>query len=103
MLKLSFDELKNYIETKIAQKQRSLSILSIGGVNHRQAAILNMFRENPTLALSINDLVAKFDVSKPTIHADLAPLLERELLKRIPINQKQSNYIKGAKLNEVVH
>lgn len=102
VLKLSFDELKNYIETKIAQKQRSFSILSIGGINHRQAAILSMFRDNPTLALSVNDLVAKFDVSKPTIHADLLPLLERELLKRIPINQKQSNYVKGSKFYEVI-
>jgi len=54
-----------------------------------------MFRENPTLALSVGDLVAKFDVSKPTIHSDLVPLLERELLKKIPINQKESNYVKG--------
>lgn len=95
VLKLAFDELKNYIETKIAQKQRSFSILSIGGINHRQATILSLFRDNPTMALSIGNLVSKLGVSKPTIHADLVPLLERELLKKIPINQKESNYVKG--------
>ena len=95
VLKLAFDELKNYIETKIAQKQRSFSILSIGGINHRQATILSLFRDNPTMALSVGNLVSKLGVSKPTIHADLVPLLERELLKKIPINQKESNYVKG--------
>lgn len=100
VLKLSFDELKKYIETKITQKQQSFDILSIGGINYRQATILSMFRDNPTLALSVNDLVAKFDVSKPTIHADLVPLLERELLKKIPINQKESNYVKGDRFEE---
>ena len=100
VLKLAFEELKNYIEIKIAQKQRSLDILSIGGINHRQATILSMYRDNPTLALSVNDLVAKFSVSKPTVNSDIIPLVERGLLKRIPINNKQSNYVKGPLFDE---
>lgn len=100
VLKLAFEELKNYIEIKIAQKQRSFDILSIGGINYRQATILSMFRDNPSLALSISDLVAKFDISKPTAFADVSALVERGLLKRIPINNKQSNYIKGARYDE---
>lgn len=100
VLKLAFEELKNYIEVKIAQKQRSFDILSIGGINFRQASILSMFRDNPTLVLSVSDLVAKFGVSKPTAFADLSPLVERGLLKRIPINNKQSNYVKGPRFEE---
>ena len=102
VLKLAFEELKNYIEIKIAQKQRSFDFLSIGGINYRQATILSMFRDNPSLALSISDLVAKFDISKPTAFADVSALVERGLLKRIPINNKQSNYIKGARYDEVI-
>lgn len=103
VLKLAFEELRNYIETKIAQKQRSYSILSIGGINHRQATILSMFRDNPTLVLSVNDLVAKFGVSKPTVNKDLVHLVERGLLKKIPINHKQSNYTKGLDFDNVVN
>ena len=102
VLKLAFEELKNYIEIKIAQKQRSFNLLSIGDINYRQATILSMFRDNPTLALSVNDLVAKFDVSKPTAINDLSILVERGLLRRIPINRKQSNYVKGAQFDETV-
>ena len=103
MLKLAFEELRNYIETKIAQKQRSYSILSIGGINHRQATILSMFRDNPTLVLSVNDLVAKFGVSKPTVNKDFGHLVERGLLKKIPINNKQNNYVKGPDFDRVVN
>ena len=102
VLKLAFEELKNYIEIKIAQKQRSFNLLSIGDINYRQATILSMFRDNPTLALSVNDLVAKFDVSKPTAINDLSILVERGLLRRIPINRKQSNYVKGPQFDETV-
>ena len=103
VLKLAFEELKNYIEIKIAQKQRSFDILSIGGINYRQATILSMFRDNPSLALSISDLVAKFDISKPTAFADVSALVERGLLRRIPINNKQSNYIKGPRYDAVIY
>lgn len=102
-LKLAFDELKIYIETKIAQKQRSFDILSIGGINYRQATILSMYLDNPRLALSSGDLVAKFGVSKPTVNSDLKPMIERGLLQKIPINHKQSNYIKGPRFDEEIH
>lgn len=102
VLKLSFDELKKYIETKIAQKQQSFDMLSIGGINYRQATILSMFRNNPNLALSVNDLVAKFNVSKPTVNSDISALVERGLLLKLPINKKQSNFVKGPNYDVVI-
>lgn len=101
-LKLAFNELKKYIETKIAQKQQSFDMLSIGGINYRQATILSMFRNNPNLALSVNDLVAKFNVSKPTVNSDISPLVDRGLLSKLPINKKQSNFVKGPNYDEVI-
>jgi Fic family protein len=102
VLKLAFEELKNYIELKISQKQHSFDLLSIGGINYRQATILSMLRDNPSLVLSVSDVVAKFNISKPTAFADVSLLVKRELLKRIPINKKQSNYVKGPKFDEVL-
>ncbi len=103
VLKLSFDALKKYIETKIAQKQRSMSLLSsIEGINHRQATILAMFGDNPSLALSVNDLVTEFGVSKPTVKSDLSLLVERGYLNKIPINHKQCNYVKGAQFDKTI-
>ena len=100
VLKNAFEELKHYIETKIAQKQRAIDILSIGDINIRQATLLSMYRDNPKLALSINDIAAKFDISKPTAMTDISLLLERGLVKKLPINHKQSNYIKGDRFDE---
>ena len=102
VLRRSFEELKRYIETKITQKQRAFDLLSLGGINYRQAAVLSMFRDNPSLALSVNDLAGKFIVSKPTVNSDLMQLVERELIKKIPINKKQSNYVKGSKFDELL-
>jgi Fic family protein len=62
-----------------------------------------MFRDSPTLVLAVNDLVAKFGVSKPTVNKDIVQLVERGLLKKIPINLKQSNYVKGPDFDNVVN
>lgn len=102
VLKNAFNDLKLYIETKISQKQKAIDILSIGGINHRQAAILSMFRDNPMLALSTNDIASKFGISKPTVSSDIKPLLQRGLLKTIPINKKQCDYVKGDSFDDVL-
>ncbi|MBP5537932.1 MAG: Fic family protein [Bacteroidales bacterium] len=102
VLKLSFDELKNYIERKIIQKQRSFNLLTLGGINYRQAMVLSMFKDNPAMVLSVNNLVAKFNISKPTVYADINPLIKRRLLARISINNKQSDFVKGPDYDQVI-
>ena len=100
VLAIAFQELQDYIQRKIAQKQKAVDFLKLGFVNERQAAILSMVRDDPRIILSISELRSKFQISQPTAKADIDKLVERGLLERIPVNGRQFNYMKGEKFDE---
>ena len=100
VLAIAFQELQDYIQRKIAQKQKAVDFLKLGFVNERQATILSMVRDDPHIILSISELRSKFQISQPTAKADIDKLVERGLLERIPVNGRQFNYMKGEKFDE---
>lgn len=100
VLAIAFQELQDYIQRKIAQKQKAVDFLKLGFVNERQATILSMVRDDPRIILSISELRSKFQISQPTAKADIDKLVERGLLERIPVNGRQFNYMKGEKFDE---
>ena len=102
VLDIAFKELKEYIQRKITQKQKTVDFLKLGFVNERQAAILSMVRDDPRIILSITDVCAKFHVSQPTAKADIDKLVGRGLLERVPVNGRQFNYVKGEQFDEVI-
>ena len=102
VLDIAFKELKEYIQRKITQKQKTVDFLKLGFVNERQAAILSMVRDDPRIILSVTDVCAKFQVSQPTAKADIDKLVERGLLERVPVNGRQFNYVKGEQFDDVI-
>ena len=100
VLAIAFQELQEYIQRKITQKQKAVDFLKLGFVNERQATILSMVRDDPRIILSISELRSKFQISQPTAKADIDKLVERGLLERIPVNGRQFNYMKGEKFDE---
>ena len=100
VLDVAFKELKEYIQRKIAGKQKAVDFLKLGFVNERQAAILAMVRDDPKIVLSVREMCTKFGISQPTAKLDIDKLVERGLLERIPVNGRQFNYVKGVKFDE---
>ena len=102
VLEKAFKELQDYIQRKIAQKQKSVDYLKLGFVNQRQAAILAMLRDDPKIVISVREMCAKFGISQPTAKLDIDKLVEHGFLEKISVNGRQFNYVKGDRFEEVM-
>ena len=102
VLEMAFNELRNYIEKKILDKQRSMDFFVIGGINERQAAILSLVRDNPKVVLTVKEIENRFAVSHTTARNDIEGLVERGLLNRQAVNKVKSVYVKGHAFDEAV-
>lgn len=102
VLELAFKELQSYIRRKIAQRQNSTSLLLLGGINERQATILTWFRDNPDTVLTIKEVETRFAVSQPTAKLDVDGLVNKGLLRKVPVNRVKSNYIKGEDFDRII-
>lgn len=95
VLCLAFENLQNYIQRKIAQKQNNIDLFKLGNINERQVVILSLFRNNPKTILTVKELENRFGISHTTASSDLDVLVERGLLQKIAVNKVKFNYIKG--------
>lgn len=102
VLELAFKELQSYIRRKIVQRQNSTSLLLLGGINERQATILTWFRDNPNIVLTVKEIETRFAVSQPTAKLDMDGLVNRGLLRKVPVNRVKSNYIKGEDFDDII-
>lgn len=102
VLDIAFKELKDYIQRKIAQKQKVIDFFKLGYVNERQATILSMVRDDPKIVLSVREVAGKFQVSQPTAKSDIDKLVAKGILERIQVDGRQYNYVKGALFDEEV-
>lgn len=102
VLEMAFNELRNYIEKKILDKQRSMDFCVIDGINERQAAILSLVRDNPKVVLTVKEIENRFAVSHTTARNDLEGLVERGYLERQAVNKVKSVYVKGHAFDEAV-
>lgn len=102
VLDLAFKDLKNYIERKILQKQQSVDFMQLGNINERQAVILSLVRDNPKMVITVKEIETRFAVSHTTAKTDLDSLVDRDFIKRIPINKVKSAYIRGDSFDQII-
>lgn len=102
VLELAFAELQSYIKRKIVQRQNSTSLLLLGGINERQATILTWFIDNPNTVLTVKEIETRFAVSQPTAKLDMDGLVNKGLLRKIPVNKVKSNYIKSEDFDNII-
>ncbi|MGI6242422.1 MAG: Fic family protein [Prevotella sp.] len=103
VLRLAFENLQNYIQRKIAQKQNNVDLFRLGNINERQVIILSLFRSNPKTILTVKEIENRFAVSHTTARTDLDVLVERGLLQKIAVNKVKYNYIKGLTFDKEVN
>ena len=102
VLKLAFDDLKNYIEHSL-EKQRTVSdFIKLGEINERQAYILYLLEREPKIILTIKELQNRFAISHPTAKLDVDALVERGFLEKIPVNKVKFNYVRGKDFDSLI-
>ena len=99
-LKLSFEQLKKYIERKQQEKLSANTFIMVGGINDRQAQIILIFKKNPEAVVTVKEMQDRFLITQMTARKDLTELVEKGYLTEIAINKVKRGYIKSESFDE---
>ena len=102
VLEQAYNELKNYIQRKQAEKQMATNYIHLGNVNERQAQIIHIYTNKPNEILTVKDLQGRFDISPTTAKQDLIGLVDIGLLNEISLNKIKKGYVKSDKFEEII-
>ncbi|HEX6849596.1 MAG TPA: Fic family protein [Chitinophagaceae bacterium] len=94
-MKLAFEELREYIKRKNEQKKQLTDFLGIDGITYRQALILEWYREEADLLLTVNEAEKRLGVSYMTARTDLNELTTKGYLQARDMNKKSKGYVRG--------
>ena len=100
-LKISFQQLTDYIQRKQKEKKAANAFMASGNVNQRQALILQQFAEDPNLVLTVKEVQSRFSVASMTARKDLSELVQQGYLQEIAINKVTRGYLRGLDFNEL--
>ena len=100
-LKISFQQLSDYIQRKQREKKSANAFMAIGNINQRQALILQYFAEDPDLVLTVKEVQSRFSVASMTARKDLSELVQQGYLQEIAINKVTRGYLRGQKFDEL--
>ena len=102
VLEQAYNELKNYIQRKQAEKQMATNYIHLGNINERQAQIIHIYINKPNEILTVKDLQGRFDISPTTAKQDLIGLVDIGLLNEISLNKIKKGYVKSDKFEEII-
>ena len=102
VLEQSFKQLQEYIKRKQNVKQAANIYLRMGDFNERQAQIIKLYVDDPTVLITIKDLQVKFGVSPTTAKSDIIGLLKKNIVTEIALNKVKRAYIRGAGLDALL-
>ncbi|MFS4468650.1 Fic family protein [Maribacter sp. 2210JD10-5] len=95
ILTQAFEDLKKYIAKKKTEQKDISRFLKLKNINERQAQILFWIEKDAERSFTVKEVETIFSVTNQTARTDLEELVEKNLLKKIAINKKSSNYWKG--------
>lgn len=89
ILQLAYTGLKGYLKRKQNEKSSSSIFLTVGGINERQAMILQELMDDADKILSVKEQELRYGVSNQTARHDLQGLEKFGLIKGSYINKKK--------------
>ena len=93
-LKISFQQLCDYIHRKQQEKKAANAFMAMGNINQRQAMILQKFTDESGLVMTVKDVQTLFSIASMTARKDLTDLVQQGYLTEIAINKVTRGYIK---------
>lgn len=97
----AFEDLKKYVAKKKKEEKQLIKFLQLDGINERQAKILFKLEKKPNTVFTVKEIENIYNITNQTARADIENLVKRELLKKVAVNKKSSNYWKGEKFDEI--
>ena len=102
VLEQSFKQLQDYIKRKQNEKQAANIYLRMGDFNERQAQIIKLFVDDPTVLITIKDLQVKFGISPTTAKSDIVGLLNKNIITEVALNKVKRAYVRAAGLDALL-
>lgn len=102
-LKKAYEELTRYIDRKTLERKQRASLLKLGGLSERQTEILQLVRDESTIALTVKEIQIRFGVSNQTARTDLEKLASAGFLSVVKINQKEQRFLKSDDFDRLIH
>ena len=99
-MKRAYEELKNYLQRKISERDSILMFKDMKGINQRQAHILKVIAEKGNEILTTKEVATRFNITSPTARADLQNLVRLGFMTEIPLNNKMSGYVRADSFKE---
>jgi Fic family protein len=79
-MKEALDDLKKYINHKITEKKKVLSLLKYTGFNDRQVVVIKDILKNKNQLFTVKQIESRFNVSNQTARNDLTRLVKKGIL-----------------------
>ena len=94
VLRSAYDSLQAYLQRKLDEKHAASDFMRKGGVNERQAQIIQWINEDPNKIISAKEVETWFGVADQTARNDLRGLIDLKLLQFQHINKKSRVYVR---------
>jgi len=101
-MKLSFDELRAYIQRKNEEQRELSDFMGVDGISYRQSIILEWFYKEPTLLLTVKETQTRLAVSNGSARNDLNELTDKGYLQTKSINKVTNGYVRGTRYEELL-
>lgn len=102
VLTLAFRQLREHIARKRCQRSSAQMYQKFPGVNERQAELILLYTEDPSLMLTAKDVQGRFLIAPATAQADLDGLLGLGLIQAIALNKIKRGYVRSSSFDSLV-
>jgi filamentation induced by cAMP protein fic len=98
----AIESFRAYAKRKIQEMTQGTAMLRLGGLNERQASILQLYQQEADLALTGREVERRFGVTLATAKSDLKGLVERGFLQEIALNKIKRAYLRSNDFDRLV-
>lgn len=98
----AIESFRAYATRKVEEMTQGTAMLRLGGLNERQASILQLYQQKADLALTGREVERRFGVTLATAKSDLKGLVERGFLQEIALNKIKKAYLRSNDFDRLV-
>lgn len=101
-MRLAYSSLQLYLHRKLNEKKSAAKFLTMGGINERQARLLQELTDNPNKVFTVKEVESLFKISNQTARTDLMGLEKTGWLKTSQPNKKKHIFFRSNKFSELL-
>jgi len=102
VIRSAYESLRKYIDRKVNERQAAAQFMRSGGINERQAQILQWLTDEPGKIITVKEVETRLLSSNQTARKDLQELVGLKLLNQRNINKKKQVFIRSDDFDRLI-